>query len=459
MNRPLWLAQEISEVIGTPIANTINATGVSIDSRLVKPGDIFFGLQGETNGGQYSLDALQKGAVFCIVDQLPANASQLVDNKIILVDDAYEILLKFARFSRQRMQGKIIAVTGSVGKTSTKAMLNLAFSAQGETFVSQGNFNNHFGLPLCLSQMPSSTEYGVFELGMNAAGEIRWLTELAQPHVSIITTVDAVHLEAFSSVSGIAEAKSEIFEHTKQDGFAILNADNPYYPICQNKAQQYGLQIYTASLNSQQASVFLHSARANNNSLEIVASCFGKIVNYSIETTSEHYIINSLLTLAAVYAAGAELECAALNLSNFSPLQGRGQVISIAERNIILIDESYNASPIAVKAALHSTKNHKNRRKIAILGDMKELGKAEEDLHISLCDDIILNEIDKVFTVGKLMQRLYEKLPNELKGAHADTAQEMSLKIKDYTQDNDVILVKGSYSMQMKKVVDAIINN
>lgn len=459
-NPPLWDAIQITAALQVAAPEGVVAYGAAIDTRKVNKGDIFFGLTGgNCNGGTYCLAAIERGAALCIVDYVPEEARALVGSKIMLVEDAYQALFKMACFARQRMKGKIIGVTGSVGKTSTKTMLYHALEPQGDTFMSQGNFNNHYGLPLSLCQMPAATEFGIFELGMNAPGEIRQLSEILQPDVAMITTVDATHLAAFSSVSRIADAKSEIFEYTQPDGIAILNADNAYFPICKAKAEQYNLKIYDASATQQKSAVYLYKSTLQQDHIEITASCMGKFIDYKLNTTAAHHVFNSLLVLAAVKAAGAEIECAANNLARFKPLQGRGEVTNVANRNIIVIDESYNASPIAVRAALRSAAAYTNKRVIAVLGDMKELGKAEVDMHVGLYEDIVANNVAKVFTVGPLMRQLYEKLPANLRGAHTDTAQQMSDEIKKYAQDNDVVLVKGSLSMQMKQVVDAIIND
>lgn len=451
----IWDHESLAKALSSEIRSSFKALGVSIDTRTIKEGDIFIALKGENfDGNSFAYQALEKGASIVIVSSI--NHESLHNNKkVILVDDTMIALNKMARFSRARIKGKVIGVTGSVGKTSTKEMLKLALDNQGNTFATEGSYNNHIGLPLSLARMPANTNFAVIEMGMNHAGELNELTAIAIPDIAIVTNVEAVHLEFFTSVSAIADAKSEIFNSMQAGGFAIINFDNPYYKILLTKAQNKQLNIVGFSENEKTPARLL-SYKLENGVSYIKAELFGKEYDYTINSPGKHLAINSIAVLTAVKLAGAEIECAAYNLSKFHSVRGRGEVHHL--KNIIMLDESYNASPVAMKAALSNLGNYRSsaKRLIAILGDMAELGPNTINFHKELSQAIYANKVDTVFTVGTLMKNLYDELPEKLKGIHMDDSQKMAEVIKEHIQKGDVVLIKGRRTMKMEYIVETL---
>jgi len=451
----IWNNDTVAEALRLALIQEFEASSVSIDSRKIKKGSLFVALKGENfDGNDYAVDALKKGAVACIVDRISDNAKDCQD-KLILVADAVEALNKLAQYARARMGGKIIGITGSVGKTSTKEMLKIALDNQGEVYATVGNLNNHYGVPLSLANMPSTTDYGIIEMGMTGEGEIHSLSMLARPDVAIITTVEAVHLEFFTSVAGIAAAKSEIFDGMQENGVAIINLDNPYASIMVEKAQAKNLQIRTFAESSGADYKLISYGIAQNNAF-ITSECQGGDIDYEIGALGKHLAFNSLAVLAAVKAVGAELEYGAHSLRNFKAQKGRGEVIHVANGNYTVIDDSYNASPTSIKAALENLKNYKNdnHRVIVVLGNMVQLGSESVSLHTELSNYIDVQSVDKVYTVGDLMKNLFEKLPDNIRGCHTNSSAEMLEIIANDIKPGDVLLVKGSNAMKMNIIVD-----
>ncbi len=451
----IWDSKAVSAALNHSILTQFSAHSVSIDSRTISADSIFIGIKGENyNGNLFALDALKKGAALCILDEQVPGLDSFAD-KVIIVDDALRALKQLAVYSRNRTKAKIIAITGSVGKTSVKEMLRMALANQGETYASVGNFNNHFGLPLSLANMPEDIEYGIFELGMNHIGEILELTEIARPNVAIITTVDAVHLEFFSSISAIAEAKAEIFAGMKAGDYAIINYDNPYHLILADKARAHGLEVISFGTSSK-FDYILEDLKLTENGVNVTIDAKGKIIKYELPAHGRHQALNSLAVLAAIDYAGADIEFAAKKgLINFTLQKRRGEIKYNHKLDVTVIDDTYNASPASVNAALENLGNMKGR-KVVVLGDMKELGTHSKELHIDLQHAILREGIDKVLCVGELMQYLYDALPEAYRGCITKNSESMSKSIVPFIKAGDIILVKGSRSMQMEKVVDAI---
>lgn len=450
----LWDSHSLSEALGIDISKNVEITNVTIDSRAVIQKSLFIGIKGENhNGNFYAIDALEKGASLCIVDEMPSGAEKY-KGAIILVDSSFEALKKIATYSRQRLKGKVIGVTGSMGKTSIKEMLRTALHNQGLTYATQGNLNNHYGLPLSLSNIHDDTEYAVLEMGMSAAGELLDLTKMAKPDIAIISNIAPSHIENFTSVSGIAAAKSEIFEGVQKGGYAIINIDNEYAPILLNKAQGLNLKIVTFAEKNNADFKLIKSANVDNK-LEVTAECYKKDVHYTINTQGKHHAFNSLAVLAACYLAGAELEYSAHALKDFSALKGRGQVHHL-KKGITLIDDSYNANPASMKASISALSSYKvEGRIIAVLGNM--LGQTEQT-HADLMIDIANNKVSKLYAVGSSMKALYEKLPDSLQGAYTNTSEEMCEILKKEIKSKDLVLVKGSNYMKMNLIVDSFLD-
>lgn len=453
----LYSAAELKEIWPQRINRTFeDACGIAIDSREVRPKQIFFGLGGKNfNGSDFAEEALANGASLCIINKI--NDRTASDERVMLVDDPLYELNKIAAFARKRMKGILIGVTGSVGKTTVKEMLRTSLENQGELYASRSSFNNHIGLPLSLANIHADTEFAVIEMGMNHAGELRALSKLAMPDINIITTVAAVHLEHFSSVSAIADAKSEVFEGMHANGIAVLNFDNPYYKILEAKAIEQKLQIITFG-QQRSCSAYLADYKLIDGIAHISAEILGVNYEYMLGIAGKHMALNSIAVLAAVKLAGAEVEFAARSLREFQAVKGRGKIHHLGAK--VLLDESYNASPIAVQAALENLARYKNtnRRLVAILGDMKELGRSSIALHVDLAKYIEKHQIDTVITVGELMKNLSQALPSSIALKHFTDADELRIEVASLIQDGDVILVKGSLSMQMEKIVNEIIN-
>ncbi|MBA8666509.1 UDP-N-acetylmuramoyl-tripeptide--D-alanyl-D-alanine ligase [Holosporaceae bacterium 'Namur'] len=452
----IWNKTLLEQALGCEVKASFSACGVSINSRTIRRGEIFIAIKGENfDGNDFVLEALEKGAALVIISSI--NNNSLRNNKrVILVNNTMVALNKMAKFARSRLKGKVIGITGSVGKTSTKEMLKIALDNQGNVFATEGSYNNHIGLPLSLSKLPEDSDYAIIEMGMNHAGELADLTAIAIPDIAIITNVEAVHLEFFKSVSAIADAKSEIFNSMQAGGFAIINFDNPYHRILVSKAHNKQLNVVGFS-ETQKTPARLISYKLENGISHIKAELFGREYEYTINAPGKHLAYNSIAVLAATKIAGAEVECAAYNLSKFQSVKGRGEIRHL--KKITVLDESYNASPVAVKAALSNLGNYqaKGIRLIAILGDMAELGVNSANFHKELVQDITKNKIDKVFTVGAYMNYLHEELPKELKEVHTDTSEQMAEIIKKYINEGDVILVKGRRTMKMENIIEVLV--
>jgi len=456
----LWTADEIATAIQINCTDQAwHANGVSIDTRTLQPGDLFVALTGEkTDGVQYVDEAFAKGASAAIVGK---NYNGKHKDKVFIVENSLTALEKLAAAARTRSHAKIIAVTGSVGKTSTKEMLAHILSAAGRTHATIGNLNNHFGLPLTLARMPRDTEFAVLEMGMNHADEIAPLSKLARPDIAIITTVDAVHLEHFSNIEAIADAKAEIFAGMNPGNAAILNRDNPYYMQLFHHAQSQQLNILsfgtTPECNAQLLDMDLWETRTH-----VHARVGDHKTRYIINAPGTHWVLNSLAVLLAATAAGVNLETAASRLITVMPPAGRGviQKISLPDvGEITVIDESYNASPASITAALATlsrmtTKN--GGRRIAVLGDMLELGQRSAELHAALAGAIIESQTDLLFCCGPMMQHLFNQTPPTLRGEWAADSTLLTAALMENLQGGDVVLVKGSNGMKMNLILNTL---
>ncbi len=455
----LWTSEEAEKATGGKATAKWQATGVSIDSRTVGKGDLFIAIKGENfDGHDFVADALQKGAAAAVVSKIPTGVTE--KSPLLIVKDTFEGLKSLGSFSRARTKAKIIGVTGSVGKTSTKEMIQKALATQGKTYATVGNLNNHFGAPLSLARMHKDCDFGVFELGMNHAGEISVLTKIIKPHVAIITTVEAVHLEFFKSVAEIADAKSEIFEGMA-GGVAVLNIDNPYYERMRKSAEKSGIKRIISFGQNDKADFCLSTVTNTNSGMQIKSECLGKSYEYSMQVRGSHQAKNSLGVLAVVDGLGADIQKAIKGISEFQVTKGRGQIheIPVGTGKATLIDDAYNASPASMRAALEVLAGRRimGGRAVAVLGDMRELGPTGGELHANLAQDVVANNIDIVFTAGSLMQNLHDALPKEKRGAHTKDYAEMIPVIIKAIKPNDVILVKSSNGSKMSKVVEAIL--
>jgi UDP-N-acetylmuramoyl-tripeptide--D-alanyl-D-alanine ligase len=387
---------------------------------------------------------------------MPADASLLV------VPDVLAGLRDLAAAARARSQGKIVAVTGSVGKTSTKEALRLALSHDGETHASVASFNNHWGVPLSLARLPQATRYGVFEIGMNHAGEITPLTKLVRPDVAIITTIAPVHLEFFGTLEAIADAKAEIFLGLAPGGAAVLDRDNAQFAHLARRADEAGVtRIVTFGEHESADARLIRYALAPDVST-VEAEILGHHVAYKVGAPGKHLVINSLAVLAAAELVGADLALAALALAEQAPSAGRGTriVLGVPGGTALLIDESYNANPASMRAALAllgQAPIGPRGQRIAVLGDMLELGAVGADFHRELVDAIREHAIDLVFCAGPLMEALWQALPSERRGGYAKDSSALEPQVLASVRGGDAVMVKGSFGSRMAPIVKALV--
>ena len=455
----IWTAQEAQKATGCKLLGEQNweAMSICIDSRLAKKGDLFVALKGtKTDGHDYIREAFLKGAAAIMVERAPQNFSQF--SPMMQVENCIDALYSMALFRRIQSTAKIIAVTGSVGKTSTKDMLNIAFANFGLTHYSFGNNNNEIGAPLSLARMPQDAEYGIFELGMNHPGEIAPLSKLIRPSIAVITTVAEVHIENFKSMQDVAAAKSEIFEGMDKEGTAILNADNEFYEFLFRKARARKLRTISFG-EAENADVRLLEHKDKLKKSFVLASIAGREIGFDISARGKHMALNALAALAAVHAAGLNIEEAAASLSAFSASAGRGQIshITLGDKNITLLDDSYNASPLSMRTALENLGAIETKgRRVAVIGDMLELGDKSLSLHLALESDILRNQIDKVYTVGENFGKLLERLPKKTQGQAFATVDEVIQTLQSELKNDDVVLIKSSHGTGLYKLADKL---
>jgi UDP-N-acetylmuramoyl-tripeptide--D-alanyl-D-alanine ligase len=458
---PLWSAAEAEAATGGRATRDWSCTGVSIDSRSVGRGDLFVALIGpKFDGHDYVADALAKGAAAAMVARVPPGMAE--GAPLLVVGDTMAALEELGRASRRRSAAQVIGVTGSVGKTGTKEALKRALERQGTAFASAGSLNNQWGVPLSLARMPRETQWGVFELGMNHPGEIDALSRLVRPHAAVITTIEPAHLGHFPSVEAIADAKAEIFAGMEPSGAAVLNRDNPHFGRLAAAARAQGITRILGFGAHPDATVRLIDSQLYATASAVTASVLGEIVDYCIAIPGQHWVMNSLAVLGAVKAARGDVGAAAAAMSSLQPLDGRGRrhKIKIGDGTADLIDESYNASPASMRAAiavLGSMIPGKGARRIAVLGDMLELGEDAERLHVELAGPLADAGIAPVFTAGQQMRALYDALPKRMRGGHAANAAEMAELVARRLRPGDIVTVKGSHGSRMAEVVKRLL--
>ena len=453
----LWTAEEAGSATGGTAKGNWIASGVSIDTRTIETGDLFVALKGERDGHVFAAAALEKGAAACLVSRVPADMKP--DAALLLVHDTQTALEALGRASRARTVARIIAVTGSAGKTTTKEMLRAMLSAQGNVTASAASYNNHWGVPLSLARMPRDTDFGIFEVGMNHAGEIRNLIHHVRPHVAVITTIAPAHIEYFRTIEAIADAKAEIFEGIEAGGACLIPIDNPQFARLRQRAEQLGISpVVTFGVHAS-ADARLISAAAVDGSQKVTAKIFGRDMDFRIGATGRHIALNAIAALAAVQLAGGDMEHGAAALAGFAPLKGRGA--RTAAGDIEIIDESYNANPASMAAALDvlaAASPGRGGRRIAVLGDMLELGEHSDSLHAGLARDIAAAKIDLVFLCGPHMRALWAAVPPEHRGAYAESSAGLAPELLSRVRPADVVLVKGSLGSRMAVIVEALKN-
>jgi len=463
----LWTADDAVRATGGTATADWAATGVSIDTRTLQPGDVFVALKAARDGHEFVAQALEKGAAAAVVKHIPDGVKR--DAPLLIVQDVQAALEALGAAGRARTGARVVAVTGSVGKTSTKEMLLRILGDQGRTHASVASYNNHWGVPLTLARMPADTEFAVIEIGMNHPGEIAPLARQARPHVALITTVAAVHLEAFDDVDAIAQEKAAVFEGLEPGGTAIVNADIEQTAILTEKANRFAANIVGFGVHGVEFRLGKVTVRADTTVVH--ATAHGQDILFKLGTPGRHFAMNGLAALAACVALGGDLGLAALSLGRWAPFRGRGTRETIrldpveTDLSLSLIDDAYNANPTSMAAALEvlaaapardGTGRIRLGRRIAFLGDMKELGPRAGDLHAGLAGLSCMDKIDKVHCIGPLMHSLYAALPEARRGKWTETSAEMERELRHCVDSGDVVMVKGSLSMNLALIVDAI---
>jgi UDP-N-acetylmuramoyl-tripeptide--D-alanyl-D-alanine ligase len=488
--------QELSEIFHCDVAYDVG--DICVDSRSAKTGDVFIALNGEkVDGHNFAMNALDNGASLIIAER----KISVAEDRLILCESSYDALRKLAEYNLKRIKdAKYICVTGSVGKTTTKDMLQCILADKVATYASRKNFNSQIGLPICAATMPRDTNIGVFEMGMSAAGDIRKLIDIVPPTVAVITNIGESHLEFFNSMFDIAKAKAEIFE--KGAEYAVIPSDSPYKDFLKNKATSCGVKNIFSVGRQAKSDARVTSYNYNDLGITISAEIFGKSIQYELHCSNESCILNSLASITAAHvASGKDIQALADSLVSFSVTPGRGETFRIYKKeynldekfsplrtcmkvcnaqlaaisenfenaadissesapmenpSIVVINDAYNASPASVKSAIRSLARYGDMRKILVIGDMLELGPDSVRIHENLSATIDKYEIDLVFACGELSKRLYNNLRECKKGAWKIDSQELVNDVLNEAKYGDCILVKGSHSMNMELIVTAI---
>lgn len=441
MSEPLWTASEIAAATGGTVTQDFAATGVSIDSRSIEPGDLFVALTGARDGHEFVVQTNDKGAAGALV-------SKPVPVPAVLVEDTFRGLERLGEAARLRApQARRGAVTGSVGKTSVTRAVEAGLRLAGKAHASVKSYNNHIGVPLTLARMPRDTERAVFEVGMNHADEITPLSRFIRPHAVAITTVGPVHLENFADgEEGVARAKAEIFAGLEPQGVAVLNADNPWFDLLKGEAEKAGASIWSfgshEGVTAQLTGFDVHAGGAT-----VSVNLRGEAISFPILQTGVHWGPNSLCVLLMLEALGVSREIALQALATFEPIEGRGAetVVRIDGGAFTLVDESYNANPVSMQAALKTLGARKvEGRRIAVLTDMLELGEGSARFHAELAGPLDAANVDRVFLAGVHMKSLWEALPPTRQGGYAEVTEKLTATLTGAIRPGDVVMVKGS---------------
>ena len=462
----LWTAKDAAAATGGVVARDWQASGVSIDTRTLKPGDLFVALKDIRDGHEFVAQALEKGAAAALVSQVPDGVPA---DKLLIVDEVLPALERLGVAARARTRAKVIGVTGSVGKTSTKEMLRAVLNRQGTVHAAEASYNNHWGVPLTLARMPVDCDFAVIEIGMNHPGEIAPLARMAQLDLAMITTVAAAHLEAFENLDGIAHEKAAIFQGLVAEGVALVPGDLDVSDILMNAAQATASATKTFGAAGQDYA--LDELHLTDDATIARAQINGVDVMFKLSIAGRHFATNAVAVLGAVDMLGADIALAAQDLSLWVPPAGRGtrerRVLDqfAPEMSFDLIDDAFNANPTSMAAALEVLaasaprdgigRIHRGRR-IAILGDMLELGPDEQELHREIAQYPGLNDLSVVHCVGPRMRALYQEISEEKQGLWCETAGELTAQTHDLIDAGDVVLVKGSKGSKVSLVVDAL---
>lgn len=450
----IWNTLTLEKALQVIVPPNITTSSLQFNSRDVEVGNLFIALRGNSDGHNYAIDAINRGASAVILDQ---DVEGIDSSKIIKVNNTWDALISLAKFKRQNSNAKFIAVTGSAGKTSTKDTIYKVLLKSGfRTFASRGTFNNHIGLPLNLASIPDDLEYGVFELGMNHPNEISPLSDLVKPHISLITNILPVHLENFKNVEGIADAKCEIFDGMPEDGIVVLNRDSGYYDYSVLKSPKTSKILSFGEDIKSDSRLTKYNFDGEKAKLEFIV--FGEPIQFSTYLAGRHMAQNIAAVLAISKNIGISLSKAAEIISTLSPLSGRGEIFNtnISGHQCKIIYDCYNANPSSIKSSLAHIKDMSHPNKVVILGDMKELGHNEVEYHKSLLQPIIDAQIKEVYTVGPLMFHLHSDIQEYCKCLHFEDSKSLESALPSLITKDSMILFKASKSMGLTSVVEKL---
>ena len=451
--RPLWTAEEVYQATAGCGSAGWWARGISIDSRTLRRGDLFVALRGPRHDAHDHLaEAFARGAVAAVVSREAEAAGPLVR-----VRDTLAALEDLARHRRAALDARVVAVTGSVGKTGSKEMLRALLARQAPTYASAKSHNNHWGVPLSLAATPHEVRFAVYELGMNRPGEIRRLVQPVRPHVVLITWIACAHLAFFPDEEAIARAKAEIFEATPPPEIAVLPRDNAHFERLRRLARELGVAEIRSFGSAPDADWRLLEAEWGAEESRLVIAAGDRPIRCRLSLAGRHWAMNAVGVLAAIEALGGDVEAAVAGLAELEAPAGRGRRlrVPVAGGELLLLDESYNANPASMRAALEVLGRQPGRR-IAVLGDMAELGPRSPELHAALAAAVVEAEVARVFTCGVFMRELRAALPVERRAAHAASAAELLPALRRELRPGDVVLVKGSLASGMGRIVDAL---
>ena len=466
MNEALWTIEAMIDAMGAEPQGTMpdGVSGISIDTRTLEPGDAYFAIQGDVHDGhKFVANAEAAGAALSVVAKDKLHLIGDASGPLLIVDEVLPALERLGTASRKRNKGRILAVTGSVGKTTTKEGLKLALAPTGKVHASVASYNNHWGVPLTLARMPQDTDFGIFEIGMNHPGEISPLVKMVRPHVAMITNVAAVHLGAFSSVDEIAHAKGEIFDGLDADGVAILNADDERLQLLRNIAKKAGVTQIATFGEAADADAHMDRLVLHGSCSCLTGTIDGTSLCTKIGAPGRHIVQNVLAILLASKRVGADLAEASLAMAQMQAVKGRGERhrLSHPDGRIVLIDESYNANPTSVSAALallgNASPKDKGQR-IAVLGDMLELGPTADELHASLARAVLDAKVDQLFLAGPEMVALAEALKGKIAVTHQETIDYLIPMVVQQMRGGDVVMVKASLGMRFARLVDHLLD-
>ena len=461
MKQKNWLPIQIKKALSLSQKIDYSFSGISINSRTLKKNNLFLPLKGKNHDAhKYVCEAFKKGASLSLANIEGYKKFKLdkFKKKIILVKNVFSSLHQLASYSRKEIKGEMVAITGSVGKTSVKEALSFILNDKNKIQSTTGNFNNLIGMPINLANFHNEIDISILELGMNKKGEIKKLSNICKPDIGLITKISNAHIGNFNNLKDIALAKSEIFSGMNNSGIAILNDTDTYLSLLKESAKLSGIKQFIFFGKSKKSDISLLKVEyQKNNKFKVYVNVSGKKINFLLNNLGTHWIENSLAIISVLFAMGQDIQLFSEKIKHFQAIKGRGKLLKATfdKKKFEIIDDSYNSSPESLSSSMSFLHRYGvTRRKICVLGDMYELGKFSRKFHLSLKKDIKDNKIFKVYTIGKQMKNLYDTLPLVVKGEHSKDLEELFAKLKELIKSNDVILFKGSRSMKLDEVID-----